>query len=169
MNERISLRGSGVPDTMTASSSDPTNEDAQLVATLLSIAKSTRAFLALLLAQIDLHPGQDQLLVRLKPGEPVSVSALADQLAVRPSTVSKMLDRLIEKKLVLRESNSRDARRTMVTLTEAGEAAKERVLALWMRLETELGQSMEEGDRAALLGSLQQVDQLLSVRLRRLR
>ncbi|KTQ95380.1 transcriptional regulator [Aureimonas ureilytica] len=154
---------------MTASPSESTNEDAQLVATLLSIAKSTRAFLALLLAQIDLHPGQDQLLVRLTPGESVSVSMLADQLAVRPSTVSKMLDRLIEKNLVLRESNSRDARRTMVTLTSAGEAAKERVLALWMRLETELGNAMEERERSALLSSLQQVDQLLSVRLRRLR
>ncbi len=158
-----------MPDTMTASPSESTNEDAQLVATLLSIAKSTRAFLALLLAQIDLHPGQDQLLVRLTPGESVSVSMLADQLAVRPSTVSKMLDRLIEKNLVLRESNSRDARRTMVTLTSAGEAAKERVLALWMRLETELGNAMEERERSALLSSLQQVDQLLSVRLRRLR
>lgn len=158
-----------MPDTMTASPSGSTNEDAQLVATLLSIAKSTRAFLALLLAQIDLHPGQDQLLVRLTPGESVSVSMLADQLAVRPSTVSKMLDRLIEKNLVLRESNSRDARRTMVTLTSAGEAAKERVLALWMRLETELGNAMEERERSALLSSLQQVDQLLSVRLRRLR
>ena len=46
---------------------------------------------------------------------------------------------------------------------------KERVLALWMRLETELGNAMEERERSALLSSLQQVDQLLSVRLRRLR
>ncbi len=169
MNERISLRGSSVPDTMTSSSSNLADEDAQLVATLLSIAKSTRAFLALLLAQIDLHPGQDQLLVRLTPGESVSVSALAEQLAVRPSTVSKMLDRLIEKDLVLRESNSRDARRTMVTLTSSGEAAKQRVRALWMRLETELGNSLDEKERGAMLASLQQVDQLLSARLRRLR
>lgn len=169
MNERISLRGSSVPDTMTSSSSNLADEDAQLVATLLSIAKSTRAFLALLLAQIDLHPGQDQLLVRLTPGESVSVSALAEQLAVRPSTVSKMLDRLIEKDLVLRESNSRDARRTMVTLTSSGEAAKQRVRALWMRLETELGNSLDEKERGAMLSSLQQVDQLLSARLRRLR
>jgi DNA-binding MarR family transcriptional regulator len=170
MNERISLRGQGVPDTMASStSSNAVDDEAQLVATLLSISKSTRAFLALLLAQIDLHPGQDQLLVRLTPGESVSVSALAEQLAVRPSTVSKMLDRLIEKNLVLRESNSRDARRTMVMLTPAGEAAKQRVRALWMRLETELGNSLEEAERKALLASLQQVDQLLSARLRRLR
>ncbi|WP_244498179.1 MarR family winged helix-turn-helix transcriptional regulator [Aureimonas ureilytica] len=154
---------------MTSSPPNLTDEDAQLVATLLSIAKSTRAFLALLLAQIDLHPGQDQLLARLTPGESVSVSALAEQLAVRPSTVSKMLDRLIEKDLVLRESNSRDARRTMVMLTAAGEAAKQRVRALWLRLDTELGNSLEDKERAAMLASLQQVDQLLSARLRRLR
>ncbi len=151
-------------------SSPPVAEDeAELVATLLSIAKSTRAFLALLLAQIDLHPGQDQLLVRLTPGEPVSVSALAEQLSVRPSTVSKMLDRLIEKNLVLRESNSRDARRTMVSLTSAGEAAKQRVRKLWLRLEAELGNSVEDSEREALLASLRQVDQLLTTKLRRLR
>ncbi|WP_244497571.1 MarR family winged helix-turn-helix transcriptional regulator [Aureimonas sp. AU40] len=170
MNERISLRGQGVPDTMASSPpSNAVDDEAQLVTALLSISKSTRAFLALLLAQIDLHPGQDQLLVRLTPGESVSVSALAEQLAVRPSTVSKMLDRLIEKSLVLRESNSRDARRTMVTLTPAGEAAKQRVRTLWMRLETELGNSMEGPERQGLLASLQQVDHLLSARLRRLR
>lgn len=143
--------------------------DARLVPTLLSIAKSTRAFLALLLAEIDLHPGQDQLLQRLQPGETVSVSMLADQLAVRPSTVSKMLDRLIEKELVVRAANNRDARRTMVALTDRGEEVKEKVRKIWNRLEHELTAALQPSDVERLLGALEQVDDLLTVKLRRLR
>ncbi|KQT46374.1 transcriptional regulator [Aureimonas sp. Leaf454] len=135
----------------------------------MSIAKSTRAFLALLLAEIDLHPGQDQLLHRLEPGETVSVSMLADQLAVRPSTVSKMLDRLIEKELVVRAANNRDARRTMVALTPRGEEIKQAVRRIWNRLEHELTASLSSTDMDRLIGAVEQVDDLLSVKLRRLR
>lgn len=145
------------------------SSDARLVPTLLSIAKSTRAFLALLLAEIELHPGQDQLLHRLQPGEAISVSMLADQLAVRPSTVSKMLDRLIEKQLVVRAANNRDARRTMVALTPRGEELKLQVRTIWSRLEHDLTASLQPSDVDRLLGALEQVDDLLTVKLRRLR
>lgn len=144
-------------------------DNARVVPALLSIAKSTRAFLALLLSEIDLHPGQDQLLHRLQPDEPVSVSMLADQLAVRPSTVSKMLDRLIEKNLVERAANSRDARRTMVILTPEGEVAQRSVKIIWDRLEAELTSALTRSDVDKLMGALDQVDELLSVKLRRLR
>lgn len=140
-----------------------------LVRSLLSISKSTRAFLALLLVEIDLHPGQDQLLMRLDPGEPVSVSVLAELLAVRPSTVSKMLDRLIEKRLVQRAANSADARRTMVSLTPAGEEVKAQVRAVWAKLETELASALSQDDAARMVSALHQADQLLATKLRRLR
>ena len=140
-----------------------------IVPSLLSIAKSTRAFLTLVLAEIDLHPGQDQLLARLEPESPVSVSALADQLAVRPSTVSKMLDRLIEKHLVMRAASNRDARRTMVMLTSEGEAAKRSVKQIWDRLETDLVSSLDRDEVAKVTSALDQVDELLSAKLRRLR
>lgn len=140
-----------------------------MVPTLLSIAKSVRAFLALLLADIDLHPGQDQLLRKLQPNESISVSMLADQLAVRPSTVSKMLDRLIEKKLVLRAAHNRDARRTMIMLTPAGLDVRQGVKVIWDKLEQELTASLAEADLEKLMGALGQVDDLLSTKLRRLR
>lgn len=162
MNERPSLSAAAPIAIQDADEPD-------LVTSLLSISKSTRAFLSLLLADIDLHSGQDQLLHRLTPGQPVSVSALADQLAVRPSTVSKMLDRLIEKRLVNRSSNASDARRTMVMLTAEGEDVRRRVRTLWDRLEGELTGALPEADRAPLLQALQQIDALLAAKLRRLR
>ncbi|WP_245413661.1 MarR family winged helix-turn-helix transcriptional regulator [Mangrovicella endophytica] len=140
-----------------------------LVPSLLSIAKSTRAFLSLVLAEIDLHPGQDQLLDRLDQDTPVSVSDLADQLAVRPSTVSKMLDRLIEKQLVERQSHSHDARRTMVIITPAGQEVRDAARDVWVRLEAELSGSLPEGERLHLATALAKADTLLSTKLRRRR
>lgn len=140
---------------------------APLVRTLLSISKSTRAFLSLLLADIGLHPGQDQLIAYLRPGEPVSVSDLADSLAVRPSTVSKMLDRLFEKNLVRREVSRDDARRTMVTLTPAGERLKPAVAEVWDRLERELQSSMTPGEAETLTVAMARMDRLLVLKLRR--
>ncbi len=140
-----------------------------LVPSLLSIAKSTRAFLTILLAEIELHPGQDQLLDRLEADNPVNVSTLADLLAVRPSTVSKMLDRLIERGLVSRSANARDARRTMVHLTPAGLEAQRQVREIWLKLETDLTTALTPEDIAALDHSLYRAGDILAQRLRRLR
>lgn len=140
-----------------------------MVLALVSIAKSTRAFLTLRLNEIGLHPGQDQLLVQLEPDQPVSVSALADQLSVRPSTVSKMLDRLIDKGLVARAAHNHDARRTMVTLTPLGEKAKLAVKSIWSRLEEELGGSLSPEELLTLNTALERAGEMLSFKLRRLR
>lgn len=144
-------------------------DSAELVPLLLSIAKSSRAFLTLLLAEVSLHPGQDQLLQCLGPGDSISVSVLAEQLAVRPSTVSKMLDRLIERNLVRRTSSSQDARRTMVALTPSGVEARRAVQDVWNRLEAELRPSFGNEEFETQMQVLQKVDALLSSRLRRLR
>jgi DNA-binding MarR family transcriptional regulator len=141
----------------------------RMVPTLLSIAKSTRAFLMLMLTEIDLHPGQDQLLHRLELGVPVSVSALADLLAVRPSTVSKMLDRLVDKKLIERTAHRQDGRRTMVVLTPEGQRVKNSVQGIWNRLEADLISALSPREVETLTSALVQVDGLLTVKLRRLR
>lgn len=148
---------------------DETPSDTETVTSLLAIAKSTRAFIALLLADIDLHPGQDQLLVRLLPNEPVSVSVLAEDLSVRPSTISKMLDRLIEKGLVERGAHKVDLRRTMVQLTPKGEKARDKVYEVWRKLDVDLIGALDEQERVVLGESLHKIEALLAQRLRRLR
>lgn len=140
-----------------------------IVPSLLSISKSTRAFLTLLLVEIELHPGQDQLLDRLEMENPVDVSTLADLLAVRPSTVSKMLDRLIERGLVSRSSNARDARRTMVHLTPEGLEAQRKVRDIWNKLEADLTSALTQDEIALLDDSLYRAGDILSQKLRRLR
>ncbi|MEX6507227.1 MarR family winged helix-turn-helix transcriptional regulator [Jiella sp. M17.18] len=140
-----------------------------IVPALLCIAKSTRAFNTLSLAEIGLHPGQDQLLDRLDPEHPVTVSTLAEDLGVRPSTVSKMLDRLVEKALVERCASSADARQTMVRLLPTGEKAKAAVHQIWKRMDEYITDSLSHEELGAIRSSLERTDDILSTRLRRLR
>lgn len=145
----------------------PEPSDLPLVRSLLSISKSTRAFLTLMLAEIDLHLGQDQLVAGLEPGRAISVSELADRIAVRPSTVSKMLDRLVDKNLVQRTVSSEDARRTMVVLTQAGLEIRPRVEAVWARLEKELAGAMTVEEADTLATAMNRMETLLATKLRR--
>ena len=144
------------------------NDDFRLVALLLSISKSTRALTGLKLAEMGFHNGQDELLLALDEEEPVSVSRLADELRVRPSTVSKMLDRLVGKGLMERMLDKRDARRTMVRITPAGLDARSELLEMRMLLEGELTAMLPEGSDA-VTALLESVATLLSARLSRLR
>ncbi|MCB8837290.1 MarR family winged helix-turn-helix transcriptional regulator [Aurantimonas sp. VKM B-3413] len=140
-----------------------------LVPSLLCISKTTRAFNALTLAEIGLHPGQDRLLDQLEVDHPVSVSGLADALGVRPSTVSKMLDRLVERGLVERVPSRSDARQTMVRLLPEGLKAQEAVRNIWKRMEDYLVGAISDDELAAISAALQRTDSVLTTRLRRLR
>jgi DNA-binding MarR family transcriptional regulator len=140
--------------------------EAALVPKLLSIGKSIRAMMGLKLAELGLHVGQDELLLALVPEATVSVSRLADTLAVRPSTVSKMLDRLVIAGLVERAEDSRDARRTVVRMTSSGVEMQGRICELWQGVENEL---QDLPDRSVVTHNLQGLQQMLSAKLRRLR
>ncbi|MCO6403111.1 MarR family transcriptional regulator [Aurantimonas endophytica] len=140
--------------------------EAALVPKLLSIAKSIRAMMGLRLADLGMHAGQDELLLALVPEGTVSGSRLADTLAVRPSTVSKMLDRLVTAGLVERAEDPRDARRTVVRLTSSGVDMQGRLREVWQEVENEL---QDVPDRSVVTHSLQELQRVLSAKLRRLR
>lgn len=142
--------------------------DVRLVPALLSISKSTRVLVALKLKKLGFYNGQDELLFALDETAPTIVSHLAEEIAVRPSTVSKMLDRLIKAGMVERKVDVRDGRRIMVQITPAGLEARVRLQALRDELEAELiaplVQNVDESIEA--LGT---VSNILKSRLDRLR
>lgn len=141
---------------------------ATFVPTLLSVAKQTRAIFGLKLSAAGFHNGQDQMLLALQPDCPTTVSHLADTLGVRPSTVSKMLDRLIEKGLLLRLADTHDARKTMVTITPAGMEAQRRIQKVWDAIAAEFSLSIGEGAET-LTQELCKLDRHLAAKLMRLR
>ena len=140
-----------------------------IVSRLLSIAKLTRAMLGLKLAEIDICAGQDQLLAAFHGSNRVSISTLAHAVAVRPSTVSKMVDRLIEKGLMLRLRDPDDARTTLVELTPLGLHQQRLVADIWRAVELDLTKSLQVAEINNLRGELEKVDGLLIAKMSRLR
>lgn len=142
--------------------------DRSMLPLLVSISKSTRGLLLCKLSALGFHNGQDELMVALDEDRPATVSKLAEQLGVRASTVSKMLDRLIMKGLVERAGDNRDSRRTIVRITPAGVDARDRVLRLWGEIEHDLMKNVG-ADAETVTRELAFVDRQLKTRLARLR
>jgi DNA-binding MarR family transcriptional regulator len=140
----------------------------EMATTMLTLAKRIRVLFGLALADAGYHNGQDHLLTCLVPGETVAVSALASTLDVRPSTVSKMLDRLSDKGLVERRQVDRDKRVTLVCLTPDGEDAQKEIRDLWANVCRQVAAGLQ-GDKDDTMRHLQNVSGVLATRLMKLR
>src|ERR1700743_1031663 len=106
--------------------------DAVLTASRVLVAIAARA-LADVADEVTLT--QYRSLVVLASRGPQSVAALADELGVTPSTVSRLCDRLVRKGLVRRREDRRDRRAVRLALTPAG---RELVDAVTERRRTEI-------------------------------
>ena len=136
---------------------------------LVRIVKNARGLLALKVAELGLHAGQDHLLMILLPGKPATVSHLAADLCVRPSTVSKMVDRMSAAGLVEKSENGSDARQTLIACTPAGDKIRECVRDVWMSTDAYLFQGMSPDTAEHFRDAIGQLDELLQLRVKRLR
>ncbi|MFL6141135.1 MAG: MarR family winged helix-turn-helix transcriptional regulator [Labedaea sp.] len=91
--------------------------DAVLTASRLLIAVSARS-----IAAVDdtITIPQFRLLVVLHARGPVKLTAIAEALAVNPSTATRMVDRLVTTGLISREANPASRRELVVDLTDTG-------------------------------------------------
>ncbi|KQT47595.1 hypothetical protein ASG43_10995 [Aureimonas sp. Leaf454] len=155
--------------TRPASTSVPTEPQGErLVPALLSISKSMRALQGMKLAALGFHNGQDELLMAIDTkGE--TVSNVAEQLSIRPSTVSKMMDRLVAKGLVERIGDSRDGRRTLIRITPDGIEARKMLIRARSELDLEIASAMNAERCAEITQELEEFAHYIAGRLRRLR
>ncbi|NKQ52522.1 MarR family transcriptional regulator [Amycolatopsis sp. K13G38] len=98
--------------------------DAVLTASRLLVAVSARS-----IASVDesITIPQFRLLVVLDTQGPLKLTALAEHLAVNPSTATRMVDRLVSADLVSRTANPASRRELVVTLTDGGAAVVRQV------------------------------------------
>jgi DNA-binding MarR family transcriptional regulator len=91
--------------------------DAVLTASRLLVAISARS-----IASVDEHITlpQFRMLVVLDTNGSLKLTALAERLAVNPSTATRMVERLVTRGLVSRRPNPRSRRELVVALTESG-------------------------------------------------
>jgi DNA-binding MarR family transcriptional regulator len=110
-----------------------------------------------LLAALELHPGQEMLLLRLWPGDGLAQSQLAADMCVQPATLTKMLDRLVRNGLVERRVDADDQRVSRIYLTDAGRALQAPVEAVWQTLEAQSMANLSIEERIVLRRLLMQV------------
>lgn len=72
------------------------------------------------------EPQQHQLLLTVKgmpEGTQATIKELAERLQLKHQSVVELVNRLVERKLVMRQRDPSDQRRVLVTLTQQGEKA----------------------------------------------
>ncbi|WP_211225716.1 MarR family winged helix-turn-helix transcriptional regulator [Nocardioides alkalitolerans] len=102
---------------------------------IFQLARAHRSYAAALLRDMDLHPGQELLLMQLFDRDGQTQSELLAGVGLDHSTVSKSLRRMQEAGLVVREPAAHDRRVVVVHLTDKGRAARAPITALWRELE----------------------------------
>ena len=102
---------------------------AETTAAALTASRALVAVAARSLATVDDDVTLPQLraLVLLASRGPQLVGALADALDVRPSTATRLCDRLVTKDFVVREVGQDNRRETTIRLADAGRALVDRV------------------------------------------
>jgi DNA-binding MarR family transcriptional regulator len=102
-----------------AEGADPGVVDAVLTASRVLVAVAARSLSE---AAEEVTLTQYRSLVVLASRGPQSVAALAEELAVTPSTASRLCERLVRKGLVARREDPHDRRAVRVALTAEGRA-----------------------------------------------
>ena len=118
----------------------------QLFDALVDLARNYRTALGAALNDLDIYPGQEQLLFALEKSGPLPPSQLAEMLGVRPPTVTKMVSRLSAKDLVVKTKQADDGRMVVIALTDAGDGIMKQLAKRKKRVEKVLlgGLSKEE-------------------------
>ena len=102
---------------------------------IFQLARAHRAHAATLLREMDLHPGQELLLMQLFDRDGQTQSELLESVGLDHSTVSKSLRRMQDAGLLVREPAAHDRRVMVVHLTDKGRAMRGAIAALWQSLE----------------------------------
>ncbi|MEU9959753.1 MarR family winged helix-turn-helix transcriptional regulator [Streptomyces sp. NPDC050982] len=112
-----------------------TASEGQMSYAIYQLARAHRARAAAILREMDLHPGQELLLMHLLDRDGQTQSELLESLDVDHSTISKALRRMQDAGLLIREPAEHDRRVMVVHLTDKGRAMREPIAAMWRALE----------------------------------
>ncbi|GGL18406.1 MarR family winged helix-turn-helix transcriptional regulator [Streptomyces flaveus] len=109
---------------------------------IYQLARAHRARAAAMLREMDLHPGQELLLMHLLDRDGQTQSELLESVDVDHSTISKALRRMQDAGLLVREPAEHDRRVMVVHLTDKGRAMREPIAAMWRALEETSAQNL---------------------------
>ncbi|MBY3987827.1 winged helix-turn-helix transcriptional regulator [Rhodococcus fascians] len=102
---------------------------------IFELARTHRGCAAALLRRMNLHPGQELLLMHLFDRDGQTQSELVVGVGLDPSTVSKALRRMADAGFLVREPAEHDRRVSVIHLTDKGRAMRGPIAAMWQTLE----------------------------------
>jgi MarR family transcriptional regulator, temperature-dependent positive regulator of motility len=101
--------------------------------------------------QNDITPRQFGVLMALYQGGPLTPSVLAERISCDRNTLSEMLKRMAERKLISKKNNAEDRRSIQVQITAKGEAALLAVVPAAAELQNLMMAPLRKEDRAHFL------------------
>jgi DNA-binding MarR family transcriptional regulator len=117
------------------------------------------------LAELNLHPGQDQILKALADLDGQTMGSLAQALSVQPPTITKMVARLGAQNLVDRRPSVDDGRSSRVFLTDQGRSLIDDLDSRLKRMERDALKDFSDKDRKRLRKALRQLEDNLNADL----
>ncbi|GHE78813.1 hypothetical protein GCM10018785_53710 [Streptomyces longispororuber] len=102
---------------------------------IFQLARAHRAHAATMLRAMNLHPGQELLLMQLFDRDGQTQAELLEHAGLDHSTVSKSLRRMQDAGLLTRQPAPHDRRVMVVHLTDAGRALQQPITDMWHTLE----------------------------------
>ena len=131
---------------------------------IFQLARAHRGCAAALLREMDLHPGQELLLMQLLDRDGQTQSELLDSVGLDHSTVSKSLRRMQDAGLLVREPAAHDRRVMVVHLTDKGRAMREPIAALWRTLEEASARNLSERQMKSFLRTAYAITEAINSR-----
>lgn len=133
---------------------------------LVKTAKLYRALQSSLLAELELHAGQDALLHTLaQEPDGLVVSEIAARLGIEPPTVTRSLDRLERGGWITREPAAGDRRAVRIRPTRRAIDVVEHIEAVWRDMARSMTGGLDERERAELVALLERCREALQTRL----
>lgn len=113
------------------------NPDPLLTTTYLMVrvTKAHRRLVSAALVEMNLHIGQERLLMELWRENGVTQTELAERLCIEPPTLTKMLSRLEKTELLEKRRDTVDKRICRIFLTPKGYSLQQPITDLWLDLE----------------------------------
>jgi len=117
-----------------------------LAGKLIYAGRLCRTLRADLLLELGIYAGQDVLLKSLARDDGQTMGSLANDLGVRPPTVTKMVARMESQGLVRRRRSQTDSRLSHIHLTKAGSQLLARIDEAWARADQAAFDGLKQKD-----------------------
>ncbi|TGJ98367.1 MarR family transcriptional regulator [Leptospira langatensis] len=105
----------------------------------------------------NITPAMGAVLCALKSERPQSMKEIAKQILRDQSSVTPLVQKLVDLDLVIQERSSLDARESQVRLTAIGKNTRLKIIRAGRKMNARLYRGMSTGDRKSLISLLAQL------------